>query len=126
MQITGEIALSAQRPFVEETAEALCRRIELYRRYMRQGVDAALAAAYLRAIAAAEAALVELYSDAPGRPRRVVDGRAVRDNCFPLSSGRKGTVHGGGRSPALAVHSEIMPELDEFLGSGLARIQTLL
>jgi len=45
---------------VDERTETLCRRIELYRTYLRQGVDAALAVDYLRQIAEAETALVEL------------------------------------------------------------------
>jgi hypothetical protein len=44
---------------MDERAETLCRRIELYRSYLRQSIDAALAADYLREIAAAEEALVE-------------------------------------------------------------------
>lgn len=45
---------------MEGTAETLRRRIALYRRYLREGVDSALAAEYLTAIAADEAALAEL------------------------------------------------------------------
>jgi hypothetical protein len=42
------MALSTQGPFADERAETLCRRIELYRGYLQKGVDAALAADYLR------------------------------------------------------------------------------
>ena len=45
---------------MDERTETLCRRIELNRTYLRQGVDAALAVDYLRQIAEAETALVEL------------------------------------------------------------------
>jgi hypothetical protein len=40
-----------------QRAEMLRRKIELYRRYLREGVDAALALDYLREIAEAEAEL---------------------------------------------------------------------
>lgn len=55
-------------PFVDERAETLCRRIVLYRSYLRQGVDAALAVDYLREIAEAEAALAELLQRRSGSP----------------------------------------------------------
>jgi hypothetical protein len=45
---------------MDETIELLRRRIALYRRYLREGVEAELAADYLRTIAADEAALAEL------------------------------------------------------------------
>jgi hypothetical protein len=45
---------------MEDTIERLRRRIMLYRRYLREGVDGDLAADYLRTIAADEAALAEL------------------------------------------------------------------
>jgi hypothetical protein len=53
---------------MDEHVETLCRRIELYRRYLRDGVDAALAAEYLRGIAEAEAALVMLIRQRSGPP----------------------------------------------------------
>ena len=46
------------RPMIDR-AEALRRRIALYRNYLRGGVSAGLAAEYLREIAAAEAELAE-------------------------------------------------------------------
>lgn len=45
---------------MDETAERLRRRIALYRRYLREGVEGELAAEYLKTIAADEAALVAL------------------------------------------------------------------
>jgi hypothetical protein len=45
---------------MENRAELLRRRIALYRRYLREGVDAALAETYLREIRDAEAELGEL------------------------------------------------------------------
>jgi hypothetical protein len=45
---------------VTETADILRRRIALYRRYLREGVDGDLAADYLRSILADEAALADL------------------------------------------------------------------
>ena len=45
---------------MDERAETLCRRIELHRHYLRQGVDAARAVDCLQEIADAEAA----FSDA--------------------------------------------------------------
>jgi hypothetical protein len=53
---------------VDECAETFCRRIELYRCYLRQGVDAALVVEYLRVIAEAEAALAELLQRRSGPP----------------------------------------------------------
>ena len=49
-------------------AEYLLRRIELYRRYLREGVDAAEAIDYLREIAEAEAELAAI-GKASSRPR---------------------------------------------------------
>lgn len=43
-----------------ETPDALRRRIALYRRYLREGVEGELAAEYLKTIAADEAALAAL------------------------------------------------------------------
>jgi hypothetical protein len=43
-----------------ERAQHLRRRIDLYRRYLLEGVDAELAQTYLREIADAEAALAEI------------------------------------------------------------------
>lgn len=43
-----------------ETEEILRRRIALYRRYLREGVDGELAAEYLKTIAADEAALAAI------------------------------------------------------------------
>ncbi len=45
---------------MSETADMLRRRIALYRRYLRDGVDGELAAEYLRTIAADEAALAAI------------------------------------------------------------------
>ncbi len=45
---------------MDERSELLRHRIELYRRYLREGVDANLAAQYLREIGAAEAELAEI------------------------------------------------------------------
>jgi hypothetical protein len=42
---------------MEEHTENLRRKIELYRRYLREGVDVSLAREYLREIAKAEAEL---------------------------------------------------------------------
>jgi hypothetical protein len=51
---------------MDESAETLCRRIELYRRCLRQGVDGALTADYLREIAEAETSFVEAIRQHPG------------------------------------------------------------
>jgi hypothetical protein len=48
---------------MEERAELLRRRIELYRRYLRGGVDANLAEQYLRQIIEDEAELREIGTD---------------------------------------------------------------
>ena len=48
---------------MEERAAILRRRIELYRRYLREGVDAGLATEYLWQISQAEAELAEIESD---------------------------------------------------------------
>jgi len=45
---------------MDERAEALRRRIALYRRYLRESVDATLASEYLREIAEAEAELEQI------------------------------------------------------------------
>lgn len=45
---------------MEDRAEILRRRIALYRRYLREGVNTALAAEYLRQIADDEAELAEI------------------------------------------------------------------
>jgi hypothetical protein len=45
---------------VTEPPEQLRRRIALYRRYLREGVDGDLAAEYLKSILADEAALAAL------------------------------------------------------------------
>ena len=50
-----------------ETADTLRRRIALYRRYLREGVEVELAAEYLKTIAADEAALAAL--EGTQRPR---------------------------------------------------------
>ena len=42
---------------MEDRADFLCRRIALYRRYLREGVDVSLAEVYLQQIAADEAGL---------------------------------------------------------------------
>ena len=52
---------------VEEHVTILRRRIALHRRYLREGVDAALAAEYLREIALAEAELAHI--EKPGDQR---------------------------------------------------------
>jgi hypothetical protein len=51
-----------------ERAANLRRKIELYRRWLRDGVDAGLAIDYLREIAEAEAELAEI--DRRGAERR--------------------------------------------------------
>jgi hypothetical protein len=48
---------------MEERAELLRRRIELYRGYLREGVDASLPEQYLRQIVEDEAALREIGTD---------------------------------------------------------------
>jgi len=48
---------------MEDTIERLRRRIALYRRYLREGVEGELAADYLKTIAADEAALAALARD---------------------------------------------------------------
>ncbi|GEM_PF-5514856 len=45
------------------SADALRRRIALYRSYLREGVNATLAKQYLKEIAAAEAALAKLTDE---------------------------------------------------------------
>ena len=50
-------------PMTEERAELLRRRLELYRRYLREGVDASLAEQYLRQIAEDEAELRQIGTD---------------------------------------------------------------
>jgi hypothetical protein len=45
---------------MNDRAEILRRKIELYRRYLREGVDITLATEYLREIAEAEAELERL------------------------------------------------------------------
>jgi hypothetical protein len=52
---------------VTETADVLRRRIALYRRYLREGVEGDLAAEYLKTIAADEAALAEIEGNRGGR-----------------------------------------------------------
>jgi len=59
-------ATGGEGPLMDERAETLCRRIELYRRYLGQGVDAVLAADYLRETVEAEAALAELIRERSG------------------------------------------------------------
>ena len=51
---------------MEERADMLRRRIALYRRYLREGVDAALAGQYLRQLQADEAELAAI--EASRRP----------------------------------------------------------
>jgi hypothetical protein len=48
---------------MEERAEFFRRRIELYRHYLREGVDAGLAVDYLRQIVEDEAELREIGTD---------------------------------------------------------------
>ncbi len=48
---------------MDERAEFLRRRIELYRRYLREGVDIDVAAEYLRQIAEDEGELAEIGVD---------------------------------------------------------------
>jgi hypothetical protein len=45
---------------MDDRAQTLQRRIALYRRYLREGVDANLASEYLREIAEAEAELEQI------------------------------------------------------------------
>jgi len=56
-----------------DRADALRRRIALYRSYLRDGVSASLAREYLKEIAAAEVALAKLGDSnekpASGKPR---------------------------------------------------------
>jgi len=47
---------------MEERADMLRRRIALYRRYLREGVDVALAGEYLRQLAEDETELTEIES----------------------------------------------------------------
>jgi hypothetical protein len=61
----------------QDRAELLRRRIALYRRYLREGVEGALALEYLRQIAEAEA---ELNRIEPGeRCRPIIDRIAAAD-----------------------------------------------
>ncbi len=53
---------------MEDRADFLRRRIELYRRYLREGADAALAAEYLRRVAEAQAELAKI--EEAEKPRR--------------------------------------------------------
>ena len=50
---------------MKERAEMLRRRTALYRRYLREGVDAALAGEYLRQIRDDEAELATIESSGP-------------------------------------------------------------
>ena len=50
---------------MKERAEILRRRIALYRRYLREGVDATLAGEYLRQIRDDEAELATIESGEP-------------------------------------------------------------
>jgi hypothetical protein len=50
---------------MEERAEMLRRRIALYRRYLREGVDAALAGEYVRQIRDDEDELATIDSSEP-------------------------------------------------------------
>jgi hypothetical protein len=52
---------------MEQHAENLRRKIELYRRYLREGVAAPLAAEYLREIAMAEAELERITGQGSDR-----------------------------------------------------------
>jgi len=54
--------------FVESRAALLRRRIALYRRYLREGIDAVRASEYLRQIAEDEAALPEVERPAALKP----------------------------------------------------------
>ncbi len=54
---------------MSETAETLRRRVALYRGYLREGVNAELASAYLRSILADEAALAEIEAKCEERGR---------------------------------------------------------
>ena len=58
---------------MDTKADILCRRIELYRRYLRGSVDAALIFDYFREIVAAEGELAELLqSDTDPKPPRSI------------------------------------------------------
>jgi hypothetical protein len=58
---------------MDAKADILCRRIELYRRHLREGVDAASSVHYLYEIFAAEDELAELL-----RPSRDESDRTPR------------------------------------------------
>lgn len=68
------LPIGARGPFpgrwrvTETAADTLRRRIALYRRYLREGVEVELAAEYLKTIAADEAALAAIEGEK--RPRR--------------------------------------------------------
>ena len=55
---------------MDDTAETLRRRIALYRRYLREGVDGELAGEYLKTITADEAALAKLEAGGSGEKKR--------------------------------------------------------
>jgi len=60
----------------EDRATVLRRRIELYRNYLKRGVDAELAREYLRQIMAAEAELQRIgRNGTEGQPRPKLDDR---------------------------------------------------
>ena len=63
---------------VEDTADILRRRIALYRRYLREGVDGDLAAEYLKTITADEAALARIEGRRAGA-RRPPDSAAENE-----------------------------------------------
>jgi hypothetical protein len=60
----------------EDRATVLRRRIELYRNYLKRGVDAELAREYLRQIMASEAELQRIARNGTGgQPRPKIDDR---------------------------------------------------
>ncbi len=62
----------------ETAADTLRRRVALYRRYLREGVEVELAAEYLKTIAADEAELAAIEGASKGekRPRRAGPDRS--------------------------------------------------
>jgi hypothetical protein len=56
---------------MDTKAAILCRRIELYRRYLRESVDAALVFDYLREIVAAGDGLADLLRSDTAQSRHV-------------------------------------------------------
>jgi len=83
---------------MDERAEFLRRRIELYRRYLREGVDIDVAAEYLRQIAEDEGELAEIGVDKHRWTRLVPP--APREPQFCAG-------HQHGRQPGAVVKSRV-------------------